>query len=307
MHLASEAKTREILKKVRQIEIRTRSLIDEALCGAYHSVFKGQGIHFEEVREYNPGDEVRFIDWNVTAKMDRPFLKVFQEERELTLIVAIDISKSGNFGSSGQSKRELAAELAGLLAFSAARNKDKVGLLLFSDKVERFVPPQKGSKHLLRIIRDSLFFEATHAHTNIPEALRALSQLQKRKAIIFLLSDFIDATLNAEPNHERLLKSLAITSRRHDLICALITDLREKKLPNVGYIALKDAETGQTFFLNTASAQMREAYQARNEARIQSFKSDCRRLGIDLLEIGTDSSYTRLLQSFFNARIRFKK
>ena len=304
----SEEKTREILKKVRQIEIKARTLLDDALSGAYESLFKGQGLHFDEIREYMPGDEVRLIDWNVTAKMDKPFIKVFKEERELTLIIAIDISGSSNFGSNGRSKREFCAELASLLAFSAARNNDKVGLFLFSDRVERFIPPQKGKKHLLRIIRDCLFFEAEGKKTDIASSLTALSRLQKRKAIVFLMSDFIDDTEADCPNVQRLLKVLSAASRRHDLICNLVYDKREKLWPEgIGYISMIDAETGKQFWVNSSSKVAIEDHLRKNEHRIQRFSKECKRVGIDMLPIEAGSSYAKILQQFFNNRIKAKR
>ncbi len=302
----SEEKIREILKKVREIEIRTKATLDATLCGAYHSVFKGQGLHFEEVREYTNGDDIRFIDWNVTAKMDKPFVKVFREERELTLLIVVDVSGSGKMGSMEQTKRELAGELACVLAFSALRNNDKVGLLLFSNGMEKFVRPQKGSQHLLRLVRDIVFFEPKSLATNLGETLKSLHRLQKRKAIVCLISDFIDNNVTKEQN-ELFWRTLSITKNKHDLICALVSDPREQTLPDVGYICLEDAETGSGKWLNTGSKEVRNRFESENMKRLEELRSRFRRMGIDCLEISPGCSYVRLLQSFFEARMRWKK
>jgi uncharacterized protein (DUF58 family) len=225
--------TREILRKVRQIEIRSNRLVSEALAGSYHSAFKGQGIDFEEVREYQPGDEVRSIDWNVTAKMGFPFVKQYREERELTILLAIDISNSGVWGSNNRSKRERLAELGALLSFSANRNGDKVGLLLFSDKIEKYLPPAKGQKHVLRILRDVLFHQNESKGTDLNEGLRFLNRVMRRRAVVFLLSDFIipEYDSNEETVENIFLKELSTTRRRHDLVCCQIHDIMEKEFP----------------------------------------------------------------------------
>src|SRR4029078_6010049 len=239
---------REILKKIRQIELRTNRLVTETLGGQYHSVFKGRGMNFEEVREYQPGDEVRAIDWNVTARMGDAFIKKFTEERELTVMLIVDVSASGEFGSVNLSKRELAAEVACLLAFSAIRNNDKVGLLLFSDHVEHFITPKKGRLHTLRLIRDILFFEAKGRGTDPGEAVRYLNRIVHRRSVAFLISDFQAADFSRE---------LGVTARRHDLIAVPIVDPREEELPDVGWLKLEDAETGEQMEINTSDRKTR--------------------------------------------------
>src|SRR5712671_3702412 len=248
---------REILKKIRQIEIRTNRLVSETLAGQYHSVFKGQGMNFDEVREYQPGDEVRTIDWNVTARMNHPFVKKFVEERELTLMLVVDVSGSGLFGSREQSKRELAAEIASVLAFSAIRNNDKVGLILFSDEVEKFIPPRKGRSHVLRVIREVLFFEPKRRGTDLNAALEFLMRVQSHKAVAVVVSDFIGSPTEIKGERKRtirpqmmLLESLAQasftmlkqTNRRHDVVAVQITDRYELELPPLGRLVLRDAE-----------------------------------------------------------------
>src|SRR3954470_8999258 len=238
----------DILKKIRGLEIKTRALVETAFAGDYHSVFKGRGMNFEDVREYQPGDEIRAIDWNVTARMGSAFVKKFTEERELTVMLVVDVSASGNFGSTTQSKRELAAEVACLLAFSAIRNNDKVGLLLFTDRVELFIPPKKGRSHTLRIIREILFFEPVGRQTEPALALDYLNKVVTRRAVVFFISDF-QAPDFSQP--------LAVTARRHDFIALRIEDEREKVFPNIGLITLEDAETGEQIEINTASRNTR--------------------------------------------------
>lgn len=302
--------TRAILKKVRQIEIRSRKFVDDTLVGAYHSIFKGAGIDFAEVREYQAGDDVRSIDWNVTARMDRPFLKTYQEERELTLMLMVDLSASGDFGSQQQSKRELAAEVACVLAFSATRNNDKVGLLLFTDEVEMYIAPKKGRKHVLRVIREILFYEPKGRGTNIPDALRTLNRLQKRKAICFLFSDFLtDESLawirpSATDNKGELQRMLRLTHQRHDLICIELTDPREQQLPDVGIITLEDAENGNLIEVDTSNRRFRDLYAFQNQQRMERFTKELKRSGIDHLLLNTDSSYIQELRSFFNRRVQ---
>src|SRR5882724_9938854 len=239
----SRSGVEEILKKIRGLEIKTRALVETAFAGDYHSVFKGRGMNFEEVREYQPGDEIRAIDWNVTARLGSPFVKKFTEERELTVMLIVDVSASGNFGSTSQSKRELAAEVACLLAFSAIRNNDKVGLLLFTDRVELFIPPKKGRSHTLRIIREILFFEPQGRGTEPAAALDHLNKIVTRRAVVFFISDF---------QAEDFSHALAVSGQRHDFIAVYIRDEREKVLPNIGIITLEDAETGEQIEINTA-------------------------------------------------------
>jgi uncharacterized protein (DUF58 family) len=296
--------TREILRKVRQIEIRSNRLVSEALAGSYHSAFKGQGIDFEEVREYQAGDEVRSIDWNVTAKMGTPFVKQYREERELTILLAIDISDSGTFGSSKRSKRERLAELGALLAFSANRNGDKVGLLLFSDQVEQYLPPNKGQKHVLRILREILFHPNQSKKTDLNEGLRFINRVMRRRAVVFLLSDFIISEYNSQEEsvEDLFFKELASTRRRHDLVCARIHDPCELEIPNVGMVHLEDSETGEKIYLNTSSRNFREEYKKQNQEHRQEFEKRLRRRGVDHFEFSTDSDYVRSLQEFFHMR-----
>lgn len=300
-------KTRQILKKVRQVEIRTNRMVTDALTGAYHSVFKGQGMDFEEVREYAPGDDVRSIDWNVTAKMDKPFIKKFREERELTIMLMVDLSASGNFGSAHESKRELAAEIASVLAFSATRNNDKVGLLLFTNEVEAFIPPKKGRTHILRVIREILFFEPRHSGTDIVGALERVNHLLKRKAIVFLLTDFLQGPDGRLPNPrdksgDAVFHKLALTNRRHDLTCITLSDPREAELPDVGVLTLEDAETGQLVELNTGSSAIRQAYAAENHRRLEELHRGLRQNGLGVLPISTDQPYINALRQFFERR-----
>lgn len=298
---------KDILKKVRQIEIRSRRQVTDALSGAYHSVFKGKGMNFEEVREYAPGDDVRAIDWNVTAKMEKPFIKVFREERELTIVLAVDLSGSSDFGSRAQTKRELSAELASVLAFSAARNNDKVGLLLFTDKVEQYIPPKKGRQHILRVIREMLFFEPTGKGTDIAAGLRYLNHLQKRQAIVFLFSDFICketqgwSQVNAR-NDDTLSKVLAITNRRHDLVCIETRDQRESQLPATGLLLLEDAETGEVVEVDAGSKRVRALFEKANKERQEALVRVFRQLGLDHLVLETGASYEATLRAFFSKR-----
>jgi uncharacterized protein (DUF58 family) len=308
---------REILKKIRQIEIRTNRLVSETLAGQYHSVFKGQGMNFDEVREYQPGDEVRSIDWNVTARMNHPFVKKFVEERELTLMLVVDASGSGMFGSHAQSKRELAAEIASVLAFSAIRNNDKVGLILFTDEVEKFIPPRKGRRHVLRVIREVLFFEPRRRGTDLNGALEFLLRVTPHKAIAAVISDFIGSP--AEGSGRRrgklrpqimLLESLVQASlsmlrqanRRHDVVAVQITDRYELELPALGRLVLNDAETGEVVEVNTGDPRKRAAF-AERQARAQA---DLARLfrsaGIDAIRLRTDQPYAAELGRFFETR-----
>ncbi|MGA2864058.1 MAG: DUF58 domain-containing protein [Verrucomicrobiota bacterium] len=308
---------REILKKIRQIELRTNRLVSETLAGQYHSVFKGQGMNFDEVREYQPGDEVRTIDWNVTARMNHPFVKKFVEERELTLMLVVDASGSGRFGSGEQSKRELAAEIASVLAFSAIRNHDKVGLLLFSDEVEKFIPPRKGRRHVLRVIREVLFFEPKGRGTDLNGALEFLLRVTPHRAIAVIISDFIGSPAVAGgPGAGRLrsqlllLASLAQASftmlrqanRRHDVVAVQITDRYELELPALGRLVLQDAETGEVVEVNTGDRRKRAAFverQARAQAELgKLFRS----AGIDAIQLRTDQPYAAELARFFETR-----
>ncbi|HAW99052.1 MAG TPA: DUF58 domain-containing protein [Opitutae bacterium] len=296
--------TREILRKVRQIEIRSNRLVSEALAGSYHSAFKGQGIDFEEVREYQAGDEVRSIDWNVTAKMGSPFVKQYREERELTILLAIDVSGSETFGSSDRSKRERLAELGALLAFSANRNGDKVGLLLFSDQTEKYLPPNKGQKHVLRILREILFHENQSKGTDLNEGLRFINRVMRRRAVVFLLSDFIIPEYETEEEsvEDLFFKELAATRRKHDLVCARIHDSHEMELPNVGVVHLEDSESGEKIYLDTSSRSFRESYAKRIAEDRERFNKRLRRRGVDNFEFSTDSDYVGALREFFRMR-----
>jgi len=295
--------TKEILKKVRRIEVRTRRMVDDTLAGSYHSVFKGRGMNFDEVREYVPGDEIRTIDWNVTARTGVPHVKKFTEERELTIMLMIDISGSGGFGSGPQSKREMMAELGSVLAFSAVRNNDKVGLILFSDFVELFIPPAKGRSHILRVIREILFFQPRGRGTDISEALDFVNRVSKRKCVTFLISDFCLPDDFAD-SLEQIRPKLLITRRRHDLITVMVSDPRERELPDVGWITLEDAETGEQIMVNTADTWTRQAYKNLAEDRLQQFTRTIHSAGIDLLELSTDQPYLAPLTGFFRARKR---
>ncbi|HHB75647.1 MAG TPA: DUF58 domain-containing protein [Desulfobulbus sp.] len=295
--------TKNILKKVRQVEVRTRRLVDDTMAGSYHSVFKGRGMNFNEVREYVPGDEIRTIDWNVTARTGVPHVKKFSEERELTILLVIDVSNSGQFGSGEQSKREMMAELGSVLAFSAVRNNDKVGLILFSDFVELYIPPKKGRSHILRVIREILFFRPRGKGTDIGDALDFVNRVSKRKCVTFLISDFCLPGDFAE-SLETLRPKLQITGRRHDLIGVLVTDPREHKLPDVGWITLEDAETGEQVMLNTRDKWTRDAYANLAGDQHEQLRKALRKGSVDLLELSTDISYIGPLIGFFRTRSR---
>ncbi len=293
--------TREILKKVRQIEIRTKRLVTDSLAGQYHSVFKGRGMNFDAVREYVPGDEVREIDWNVTARTGHPYVKKFVEERELTLLLMVDVSASGDFGSGVQSKRELAAEIASVLAFSAVKNSDKVGLLLFSDQVELFVPPRKGRRHVLRIVREVLGFEPASHGTDLVQALDFVNDVLKRRAIVFLLSDFQDGNLD-KAWLEELRRPIRRTNLRHDLVALPVEDPRERLLPDLGVIAIEDAETGEMVELDTRKPTVRRRFTELAENRAAQLKHIFSAEGVDSLFLGTDRPYVADLTSFFKNR-----
>jgi uncharacterized protein (DUF58 family) len=291
---------------MRQLEIRTRRMVNDSLAGAYHSVFKGRGMDFDEVREYTPGDEVRTIDWNVTARAGRPFVKKFTEERELTIFLLVDISASGNFGSGLASKRDLAAELASVLAFSAIRNSDKVGLLLYTDRVERYLPPKKGRRHVLRVVRDILYYLPQATGTDTVKALDVANRLLHRRAIVFLISDF---ETSAEPTAARaeLRRAMRRTNRRHDLVAVHVEDPREKELPDVGIVALEDAESGEVIELDTASRAVRKRFKELSSERSRRLVSDFRSEGIDTLQLQTDAPYMPALQRFFKTRERRRR
>jgi uncharacterized protein (DUF58 family) len=293
--------SREILKKIRQIELRTNRIVTETLAGQYHSVFKGQGMNFDEVREYQPGDDVRAIDWNVTARMNHPFIKKFVEERELTLMLVVDVSGSGLFGSRDQSKRELAAEIASVLAFSAIRNNDKVGLILFSDEVEKFIPPRKGRSHVLRVIREVLFFEPARRGTDLNEALEFVMRVQSHKAIVTVISDFI-TSVDGGKLPRALQTSLRMANRKHDVVAVQITDKHELELPALGRLILEDAETGEILEVNTGSASGRDAFALRQQKQIAELAKQFRSSGIDSIQLRTNEIYGATLGRFFETR-----
>ena len=285
----------EILKKIRTLEIKTRGLVETAFAGDYHSVFKGRGMNFEDVREYQPGDEIRTIDWNVTARLGTAYVKKFTEERELTVILVVDVSASGNFGSTIQSKRELAAEVACLLAFSAIRNNDKVGRILFTDRVELFIPPKKGRSHTLRLIREILFFKPQGRGTEPALALDYLNNIVTRRAVVFFISDF------QAPDFSR---ALAVSGRRHDFIAIHIRDEREKVLPNIGIITLEDAETDEQIEINTADRGTRGRFTDLASEHETDLARTLRRNNIDAIALQTGKDYLPALRSFFKQRER---
>jgi len=297
------SRTREILSRVRKLEIRTRRLVEETMAGQYHSVFKGRGMDFEEVREYLPGDEVRTIDWNVTARTGRPFVKKFTEERELTLLLLVDLSASGSFGSVSRSKRELAAEVASVLAFSAIRNNDKVGLVLFTDRVEKFIPPAKGKSHVLRVVREILYFEPEHKGTDLVTAVEFANRVVRRRAVTFLISDFLlPGCESGLP--DAVKRALGLANRRHDLVALATTDPRERELPDVGFVTLEDAETGEQLEVDTSDAGLRQRYAEAAAAHAEALRLALRGCGVDLLELKTEEPYLPALQRFFRGRVR---
>ncbi len=285
----------EILKKIRALEIKTKGLVQSAFAGDYHSVFKGRGMNFEDVREYQPGDEIRAIDWNVTARLGTAFVKKFTEERELTVMLVVDVSASGNFGSVALSKRELAAEVACLLAFSAIRNNDKVGLILFSDQVELFIPPKKGRSHTLRVIREILFFEPKGRGTLPALALDYLNHVVTRRSVVFFISDF---------QAEDFSRALTITSRRHDFVAIRIDDEREETLPDIGLITLEDAETGEQIEVNTGDRRTRTRFAEAARAQLAETNHVLRRNNIDTISLRTNDDYLPALRAFFKQRER---
>lgn len=298
---------REILKKIRQIELRTRRLVNESLAGHYHSVFKGQGMNFDEVREYQPGDEVRTIDWNVTARMNHPFVKKYVEERELTVILMVDLSGSGLFGSVSQSKRELAAEIASVLAFSAIRNNDKVGLLLFTEGVEKFIPPRKGRAHVLRVIREILVFKPEKVGTDLNEALQFMTRVTAHRAIVVILSDFLGSPKGGGGMLASSLAQVSATAlrqanRKHDVVAVQIADRYEMELPGLGYLVLRDAETGELIEVNTGDERRRKDFAARRVKAAETLKKVFTSARIDAIELRTDQPYEIALARFFETR-----
>jgi uncharacterized protein (DUF58 family) len=287
--------TKELLKKVRQLEIRTRGLVNQIFSGEYHSVFKGRGMEFSEVREYQFGDDMRMIDWNVTARFNHPFIKIFEEERELTVMLVVDMSGSQFFGSQSELKRDAAVELSAILAFSAMKNNDKVGLIIFTDRIEKFVPPRKGRGHTLRIIRELLSFEPSHSATSLKAALEYLNHVQKKRSIVFVLSDFLD------DNYESALR---IAGKRHDLIGIVLQDPRENELPNVGLMHLRDAESGATRVIDTSDTKVRFLYHQFGERARETRKSLFIKSRLDDVLIRLDQPYLKPLADFFRLRER---
>jgi len=283
----------ELFKKVRKIEIKTRGLSKQIFSGEYHSVFKGRGMAFSEVREYQFGDGIRSIDWNVTARFNHPFVKVFEEERELTVVLLIDVSGSNLFGTHGQLKQEMITEMAATLSFSAIQNNDKVGVIFFSDKIEKFIPPKKGSSHILRIIRELIDFRAENNGTNIAEALRYLTNVIKKRATAFLISDFMD---------DGFEKAVQIANHKHDLIAIRITDRRETIMPNVGMVRMLDAETGKQMWIDTGSASVRRQLSRWAAEKSQELDTLFSRMGVDVVKAYTGEDYVKPLMNMFRKR-----
>ena len=292
---------KELFRKVRQIEITTKRLVTDVFAGQYHSVFKGRGMEFDEVREYEFGDDIRTIDWNVTARTGHPHVKKFVEERELTVMIMVDASQSCQFATVNALKSKLAAEIAALLAFSAIRNNDKVGLIIFTDKIELYIPPRKGSSHVLRVIREVLYFEPKGRQTDLIEALDFLNNITKRKTVCFLVSDFMESD---EKSREELKKVMTIANKRHDLIPVTLNDPREYELPDCGLISLEDAETGETVLVDTSNRRIRERYQKEGRERRTARERLFRSTGVDHVDISTDGSYADEMVKFFLLRKR---
>jgi uncharacterized protein (DUF58 family) len=290
--------TRELLEKVKRIELSTRGLVQDVLAGEYHSAFKGRGMEFSEVKEYTIGDDVRNIDWNVTARTGKPFVKHFEEERELTMMLVVDVSASGRFASNDRYKRELAAELCAILAFSASRNNDKTGLILFSDDIEKFIPARKGSKHVLRVIRELLYFEPVSKKTNIAAALEFLNKTSKRKATVFVVSDFMDTGFET---------AMRVVAKKHDVIAIRMQDPVEQSLPVAGWVDFEDLETGQTYVVNTAGRSFKEAYRSHWERNNRLLLEAYKNAGIDHIDITTGQDYIEPIVSFFKTRIKRKQ
>ena len=287
--------SKEILKKVRQIEIRTKNVVNDFFGGDYHSNFKGRGMTFSEVREYVPGDDVRSIDWNVTARTGKPHIKIFEEERELSVLILIDVSSSGVFGSKKDLKIDLGVEIAAMLSFSAIKNNDKVGLALFSDKIEKYIPPKKGKKHVLRLITDIVNhdFENSNKRTSIKTAIDFANKISKRKSVIFLISDFID---------DNFWNELKFLNFKNDVIGLQIYDSYERNFPNLGIINIHDSETGENTWIDTTNKKIRDKFQKNSIEKLNSFSKKCKNIGFDLIQISTDDDYIKFLMQFFRSR-----
>jgi uncharacterized protein (DUF58 family) len=284
---------KEIIKKVRHIEIRTKGLVNDLFGGEYHSIFKGRGMTFSEVREYVAGDDIRMIDWNVTARNNAPFVKIFEEERELTVYLLVDVSQSGNFGTINQFKSELAAELAAVLGFSAIKNQDKVGLILFSDKVEKYISPKKNKSHVLRVIREVLFNKPASSGTSIQEGIDFLMNVAKRKSVVFLISDFID---------QGYWKSLKLANNKHDMIGIRISDPAELLVPDIGLIKVQDPETNEKIWVDVSSSKDRENLSKSVQEKWDFFEKECSRNQFDVINISTEKDYVNPLMNFFQKR-----
>jgi uncharacterized protein (DUF58 family) len=285
----------ELIKKIRQIQIYTSRTVDASFAGQYESVFRGRGMQFDEVREYTPGDDIRTIDWNVTARTGRPYIKRFVEEREMTIIFAVDLSASGDFGTVNKMKNELAAEFCAVLAFAAAKNNDKVGLLIFTDRIDLYIPPKKGSSHVLRLIRELLYFRMPRRTTNITLALDYLGRVIRKKATLFLVSDFIETDFK---------KPLSLLNKRHDVIAVSVRDRAEVSMPSVGLIEFADAETGQTMLIDTSSRNFRNRYGEKSAKRFGDLKNMLKLINVDCISISTDKPYIQDLVRFFHMRHR---
>jgi uncharacterized protein (DUF58 family) len=285
--------TKELLKKVRQLEIKTRGVVNQVFSGEYHSVFKGRGMEFSEVREYQVGDDIRTIDWNVTARLNHPFIKVFEEERELTVMLLVDLSGSQFFGSQAALKRDVAVELSAILAFSAMKNNDKVGAILFTDRIEKFIPPRKGRSHALRIVRELLSFEPEHPSTSLKSALEYLNHIQKKRSIVFVISDFMDSGYET---------AMRIAGKRHDLIGIVLLDPREHEIPSIGLLTLRDAETGIQRWVDTSDRNVRARYRLHRETAQKARKSMFIKSRLDAVEVHLDRPYMKPLVDFFRLR-----
>lgn len=287
--------SKEILQQIRRIQITTSRMVSDVFSGQYKSVFKGRGMEFDEVRQYQPGDEIRTIDWNVTARMGHPYVKKFMEERELTVMLLLDLSRSNYFGTVDKLKRQIAAEICSVLAFSAIQNNDKVGLIIFTDRIEKFIPPRKGTSHVLRIVKEALYFKPRGKKTNIPQALEYLNKVCHRSTVAFLVSDFYDAAFE---------KPLSIANKRHDLVAITITDPKELDLPDIGIVALNDAETEETFTLDTSNQALRQNFKQNALRIVGERKKTFDRLRVDSVDIRSDIPYNRTLFKFFRMRER---
>ncbi|HMP82551.1 MAG TPA: DUF58 domain-containing protein [Verrucomicrobiota bacterium] len=295
----------ELLETVRRVEVRTNRLVNDMMVGAYLSHFKGRGMDFEELREYMPGDDVRDIDWNVTHRMGRPFVKRFREERELAVVLAVDVSGSSAFGSGDRNKREFAAEVAATLAVSAAKNGDKVALLLFTGDAELYLPPRKGRRHILRIVRELLSFQPARRSTDIPAALTFLNHVLNRRAIVFLLTDFLhsyNGRRHASPASRDVITELGITNTRHDVVCLHLHDPREGEIPDAGLLTIEDAETGEIVELDSTRAAVRDRFKQTNNERLADLDRALNRAGVDTLRLNTGDAFAPLLQRFFEIR-----